>query len=91
MLRYLALAASCLAAEGARAETIIVRPDPCPAPAGVEILRGPGSADLERREDDLVPVIYFVDHRRPGWASRLILARFDVEGRDTEAGCAAPQ
>lgn len=72
-----------LLAAGAAAETVVIRPDPCPAPADAPkfiMFLGPDAEDLnpDRALAEDVVVFYAVPAR--GWASTRLLARFDLEG-----------
>ena len=72
-----------LLAASATAETIVIRPDPCAAPADapkIVLMGGVEAADLkpDRAAADHILVLYPVPAR--GWASARILARFAVEG-----------
>ncbi|OFX00354.1 MAG: hypothetical protein A3E78_02995 [Alphaproteobacteria bacterium RIFCSPHIGHO2_12_FULL_63_12] len=67
----------------ATAETIVVRPDPCPFAADVPkiiTLSGVEAIDLnpDRASADHILVLYPL--QAPGWASARLLARFDLEG-----------
>ena len=70
-------------AVAAMAETIVVRPDPCPIdPEAPRIitLSGVEAVDLNpgRASADHILVLYPLPVR--GWASARLLARFDLEG-----------
>lgn len=70
-------------AASATAETIVVRPDPCPFAAEVPkiiTLAGVEAIDLNpnRGSADHILVLYPVPVK--GWASARLLARFDLEG-----------
>lgn len=73
-----------LLALGAAAETIVVRPDPCPAPANAPKLIMFLDVPADDLNDDAVDTdnvaVYFITPTE-GWASARILARFDLEGR----------
>jgi hypothetical protein len=79
----------------ATAETLVIRPDPCPAPANspkIIMLFDAEAEDLNsgRASVDDVQVFYAIPVE--GWASARILARFDVEGQPynrsrRRAGC----
>lgn len=67
----------------ATAETMVVRPDPCPVPADAPKIVRLGAVEAvdlnpDRASADHVLVLYPV--RASGWASARILARFDVDG-----------
>ena len=70
-------------AASATAETIVVRPDPCPFAAEaprIITLSGVEAIDLnpDRATADHILVLYPVPLK--GWASARLLARFDIEG-----------
>ena len=72
-----------LVAFAASAETIVVRPDPCPLAPNVPkiiTLSGVEAVDLNpgRASADHILVLYPLPVR--GWASARLLARFDLEG-----------
>jgi len=73
-----------LLALGAAAETIVVRPDPCPAPANAPKLIMFLDFPADDLNDDAVDTdnvaVYFITPTE-GWAAARILARFDIEGR----------
>ena len=88
MLRHAWISAVFVATAPASAETLVVRPDACPVSADVAVYRGPeGAPDLHAPEAP--PVVVYVDLNRPGWASRLLLARFEVNTARPVRDCAA--
>ncbi|MCB2112956.1 MAG: hypothetical protein KDD85_05335 [Parvularculaceae bacterium] len=93
MARKLVIAAASFAvfAASAAAETLVIRPDPCPAPADAPkfimfLDTDAGDLNPDRAFSDDVVVYYAVPRR--GWASARILARFDIEGGDRRADLA---
>lgn len=71
-----------LVAVTATAKTMVVRPDPCPAPADAPRVLDIGAADAldlnpDRFRSRSVLVLYPAPEE--GWASARILARFDFE------------
>ncbi len=71
-----------LCAVTATAETMVVRPDPCAAPADAPRIISLGqveAADLnpDRARGEILVLYPVLDE---GWASARILARFDIEG-----------
>lgn len=75
------LVASAFAAPAALAETIVLRPDPCPATAEQPLIIDLGDVELfnERPEASLGRVLVIYPPVREGWASARILMRFDLE------------
>lgn len=71
------LAATC----PAPAETIVLRPDPCPTAAEQPLIIDLGDVELfnEQPEDSLGSVFIIYPPVREGWASARILMRFDLE------------
>jgi hypothetical protein len=71
-----------LLAVTATAETMIVRPDPCPAPADapkIIMLSKVEAADLNPGRAAARDVLVLYPVRARGWASARILARFEIE------------
>lgn len=67
----------------ATAETMVVRPDPCPAPADSPkfiMFLDAGADDLNPDSVSVDNVLILYSVPVEGWASARILARFDVEG-----------
>lgn len=75
------LVAFAIAAPGALAEPIVLRPDPCPAAAEQPLIIDLGDVELfnERPEASLGRVLVIYPPVREGWASARILMRFDLE------------
>lgn len=76
-------------AASATAETIVVRPDPCPfAAEAPKIITFSGVEALDLNPDrataDHILVLYPVPVK--GWASARLLARFDIEGQKPRRG-----
>jgi len=72
-----------LLAVTATAETMVVRPDPCPAPADapkIIMLSKVEAADLNSSRAAARGVLVLYPVRAKGWASARILARFDIKG-----------
>lgn len=66
----------------ATAETMVVRPDPCPAPADaprIIVLPDVEAADLNPYRAEARDVLVLYPVRIDGWASARLLARFDLE------------
>ena len=67
----------------ATAETTVIRPDPCPAPANapkIIMFLGPDAEDNNPDRADVDDVVVYFAVPTTGWASARLLARFDVEG-----------
>jgi len=79
-----------LAGPPARAETVILRPDPCPAMADQPLIIDLGDVELfnEDPEASLGRILVVYPPLREGWASARILMRFDLE--PPPAGASAP-
>jgi hypothetical protein len=81
MRRLVAITVFCLAAAPARGETLIIAPDPCPAPADAAPYVAPWdieATDLnpDRAAADHVIILYDAPLR--GWASRRLFTRFVI-------------
>lgn len=72
----------------ARAETVILRPDPCPAAAGQPLIIDLGDVELFNRDPEAALGRILVVHPplREGWASARILMRFDLEPQPAGGG-----
>lgn len=73
-----------LLAVSATAETIVIRPDPCPAPTNAPkfiMFLDTEAADLNPDRADIEDVAVFYAVPVEGWASARLLARFDVVGQ----------
>lgn len=71
-----------LLAVAATAETMVVRPDPCPASADapkIIMMSRVEAADLNPGRDAARDVLVLYPVRAQGWASARLLARFDIE------------
>jgi hypothetical protein len=66
---------------GAHAETIVLRPDPCPAAAEQPLIIDLGDVELFNEDPDAAfgRVLVIYPPVRDGWASAHILMRFDLE------------
>lgn len=75
------LVAFSAAASAAGAETIVLRPDPCPAAAEQPLIIDLGDVEIfnEQAEASLGRVYVIYPPVREGWASARILLRFDLE------------
>lgn len=74
---------SMLMGGSATAETLVIRPDPCPALADapkIVIMAGVEAIDLNPSRAALDHILVLYPVRVKGWASARLLARFDVEG-----------
>jgi len=83
-------------AQTARAETIVIRPDPCPAGAEQPLIIDLG--DVEAFTSDPGPalgrVLVIYPPATDGWASARILMRFDFDPAPPDPalrGCRAPR
>jgi len=74
-----------LLAASATAETIVIRPDPCPAPANAPkfvMFLDPEVEESAADEAFADNVVVYFAAPSSGWASARLLARFDIEGED---------
>lgn len=73
----------------ATAETMVVRPDPCPAPADaprIVTLSDVEAYDLNPQRAEASEVLVLYPVRIDGWASARLLARFDLESERRAPG-----
>lgn len=89
----LAFGLACLAAP-LRAETIVIRPDPCPAAAEQPLIIDLGDVETFNAgpQSTLGPVFVIYPPMGEGWASARLLMRFDLDAPDArpvETGCGA--
>lgn len=68
-----------LACVTAAAKTMVVRPDPCPAPADAPRVIDLNAVDLNLHRIDARSVIVLYPPQERGWASARILARFNLD------------
>jgi hypothetical protein len=94
--RFSGLLSAVAAVSAANAETIVLRPDTCPAAPEQPLIIDLGDVELfnENPEAAFGRVFVIYPPLREGWASARILMRFDLEGpipQPTPADCRQPR
>ncbi len=85
-----------LTCSAARAETVVVRPDPCPKSANQPLIIDLGDVETftEHPARTLGRVLVIYPPVRDGWASARLLMRFDLDAPGSPAGaqdCLTPK
>jgi hypothetical protein len=81
-LRYILSIGLCFLASGASGETMVVKPDPCPAAANAPLVIDLGSmdgAEIGGGRENAGHILVIYAPLRAGWARQRLFARFEID------------